>query len=166
MPPQVGVGTRHPPDGLPNARRHRGAGAFGSRSRPASPTAQAKGQRQLLHQRLPLGSDGGRAFDVASRVGLVSFCLQLHQPLAVVQACFRVESLAHIPRRGEARFGRTPAAYRRGQVQRGHGPARLGQELREIAQALAVRQADFAYVNEGTLEELDAFVADVLARVS
>jgi len=29
-----------------------------------------------------------------------------------------------------------------------------------------VRRADFAYVNDGTLEELDAFVADVLAALS
>jgi dephospho-CoA kinase len=29
-----------------------------------------------------------------------------------------------------------------------------------------LRRADFAYVNDGSLEELDAFVADVLARVS
>jgi dephospho-CoA kinase len=28
-----------------------------------------------------------------------------------------------------------------------------------------VRRADFAYVNDGTLEELDAFVADVLAKL-
>ena len=29
-----------------------------------------------------------------------------------------------------------------------------------------VRRADFAYVNDGTLEELDAFVADVVARLT
>jgi dephospho-CoA kinase len=29
-----------------------------------------------------------------------------------------------------------------------------------------VRLADYAYVNDGTLEELDAFVADVMARVT
>lgn len=29
-----------------------------------------------------------------------------------------------------------------------------------------VRRADFVYVNDGSLEELDAFVADVLARIS
>ena len=28
-----------------------------------------------------------------------------------------------------------------------------------------VKRADFAYVNEGTLEELDAFVADVISRL-
>jgi dephospho-CoA kinase len=39
-------------------------------------------------------------------------------------------------------------------------------EARLVPDAEKVRRADFAYVNEGTLEELDAFVADVLARVS
>ena len=29
-----------------------------------------------------------------------------------------------------------------------------------------VAQADFAYVNDGSLEELDAFVADVVARLT
>jgi hypothetical protein len=29
-----------------------------------------------------------------------------------------------------------------------------------------VRRADFAYVNDGTLEELDAFVAGVVERLS
>jgi hypothetical protein len=29
-----------------------------------------------------------------------------------------------------------------------------------------VGRADFAYVNDGTLAELDAFVADVVARLS
>jgi dephospho-CoA kinase len=39
-------------------------------------------------------------------------------------------------------------------------------EARLVPDDEKVRRADFAYVNEGTLEELDAFVADVLARVS
>jgi dephospho-CoA kinase len=39
-------------------------------------------------------------------------------------------------------------------------------EVRLVPDDEKVRRADFAYVNEGTLEELDAFVADVLARVS
>jgi dephospho-CoA kinase len=39
-------------------------------------------------------------------------------------------------------------------------------EARLVPDDEKVRRADFAYVNEGTLEELEAFVADVLARVS
>ncbi len=29
-----------------------------------------------------------------------------------------------------------------------------------------MRRADYAYVNDGTLEELDAFVADVMRRLT
>jgi dephospho-CoA kinase len=39
-------------------------------------------------------------------------------------------------------------------------------ERRLLPEDEKVRRADFVYVNDGTLEELDAFVADVLARVS
>lgn len=39
-------------------------------------------------------------------------------------------------------------------------------EARLLPDDEKVGRADFAYVNEGTLEELDAFVEDVLARVS
>lgn len=39
-------------------------------------------------------------------------------------------------------------------------------ESRLIPDEEKVRRADFAYVNDGTLAELDAFVADVLARLA
>jgi dephospho-CoA kinase len=39
-------------------------------------------------------------------------------------------------------------------------------EQRLIPDDEKVQRADFAYVNDGTLEELDAFVADVVARLS
>jgi dephospho-CoA kinase len=39
-------------------------------------------------------------------------------------------------------------------------------ERRLLPEDEKVRRADFAYVNDGSLEDLDAFVADVLARVS
>ena len=39
-------------------------------------------------------------------------------------------------------------------------------EVRLLPEDEKVRRADFVYVNDGSLEELDAFVADVLARVS
>jgi dephospho-CoA kinase len=47
---------------------------------------------------------------------------------------------------------------------------RAGDRLDEREQRLIpdeekVRRADFAYVNDGTLEELDAFVADVVRRL-
>jgi dephospho-CoA kinase len=39
-------------------------------------------------------------------------------------------------------------------------------ERRLLPEDDKVRRADFVYVNDGSLEQLDAFVADVLARVS
>ena len=39
-------------------------------------------------------------------------------------------------------------------------------ERRLLPEDEKVRRADFVYVNDGSLEELDAFVADVVARVS
>jgi dephospho-CoA kinase len=47
--------------------------------------------------------------------------------------------------------------------------ARADLELREkrlLPDDEKVRRADFAYVNDGTLEELDAFVAGVIARLT
>jgi dephospho-CoA kinase len=41
-----------------------------------------------------------------------------------------------------------------------------GREQRLLPEDEKVRRADFAYVNDRSLDELDAFVADVLARVS
>jgi dephospho-CoA kinase len=39
-------------------------------------------------------------------------------------------------------------------------------ELRLIPDAEKVERADFAFVNDGSLEELDAFVADVIAELA
>jgi dephospho-CoA kinase len=39
-------------------------------------------------------------------------------------------------------------------------------EQRLIPDEQKVQRADFAYVNDGTLEELDAFVADVIAQLT
>ena len=39
-------------------------------------------------------------------------------------------------------------------------------EQRLIPDAEKVERADFAFVNDGSLEELDAFVADVIGRLS
>jgi len=41
----------------------------------------------------------------------------------------------------------------------------LDREQRLIADEEKVARADFAYVNDGTLEELDTFVADVIDRL-
>ena len=69
--------------------------------------------------------------------------------------------------RGEGRFDRVvvitaPADVRarRARVNAGERERRLLPEDEKVA------RADFVYVNDGSLEALDAFVADVLARVS
>lgn len=45
-------------------------------------------------------------------------------------------------------------------------PVADSREQRLIPDDEKVRLADYAYVNDGTLEELDAFVADVMARLT
>ena len=51
-------------------------------------------------------------------------------------------------------------------VRRERRPLQDGREQRLLPDAEKVKLADYAYVNDGTLEELDAFVADVVARVT
>ena len=46
------------------------------------------------------------------------------------------------------------------------GPAMEERERRLISDEEKAARADFAYVNDGSLEELDAFVSDVIDRVS
>jgi dephospho-CoA kinase len=41
-----------------------------------------------------------------------------------------------------------------------------GREQRFIPDEEKMRRADFAYVNDGTLEELDAFVSDVIGKLT
>jgi dephospho-CoA kinase len=41
-----------------------------------------------------------------------------------------------------------------------------GREDRLLPDEEKMRRADFAYVNDGSLAELDAFVADVLAKIA
>jgi len=45
-------------------------------------------------------------------------------------------------------------------------PTADSREERLLPDEEKVRAADYAYVNDGTLEELDAFVADVMARLT
>src|SRR2546428_807995 len=45
-------------------------------------------------------------------------------------------------------------------------PVADSREERMLPEEEKVQAADYAYVNDGTLEELDAFVADVMARLT
>jgi dephospho-CoA kinase len=67
---------------------------------------------------------------------------------------------------GETRFDKVvvitaPPALRASRAQ----VAADGRERRLLPDGEKVRRADFAYVNDGSVEELDAFVADVIARL-
>jgi dephospho-CoA kinase len=67
---------------------------------------------------------------------------------------------------GERRFDRVVAVTAPADVRATRSPmAQAGREERLLPDDEKMRRADFAYVNDGTLEELDAFVRDVLRQL-
>jgi dephospho-CoA kinase len=67
---------------------------------------------------------------------------------------------------GEQRFDAVVVVTAPPDIRAGRAPVRDdARERRLIPAEEKVARADFAYVNDGSLEELDAFVADVLARL-
>jgi dephospho-CoA kinase len=68
---------------------------------------------------------------------------------------------------GDARFDRVVAVTAPPEVRAARSEVAADErERRLLPDAEKVRRADFAYVNEGTIEQLDAFVRDVLRRLS
>jgi dephospho-CoA kinase len=67
---------------------------------------------------------------------------------------------------GERRFDAVVVITAPEHVRRERRPVADDREGRLIPDAEKVEQADYAYVNDGTLQELDAFVADVVAKLS
>jgi dephospho-CoA kinase len=63
---------------------------------------------------------------------------------------------------GESRFDAVVVITAPPEVRRARRPVRDEREARLIPDDEKVARADFAYVNDGTLEELDAFVAGVV----
>jgi dephospho-CoA kinase len=51
-------------------------------------------------------------------------------------------------------------------VRRGRRPLADDREQRLLPEEEKVARADYAYVNDGTLEDLDAFVADVVGKLT
>lgn len=67
---------------------------------------------------------------------------------------------------GETRFDRVVVVTAPADVRAGRSTVpRDARERRLIPDQEKLRRADFAYVNDGTLEELDAFVAGVVAQL-
>jgi dephospho-CoA kinase len=67
---------------------------------------------------------------------------------------------------GESRFDAVVVITASPAVRAGRREVPDARERRLLPEAEKVRLADYAYVNDGTLEELDAFVADVVAHLT
>lgn len=67
---------------------------------------------------------------------------------------------------GEKRFDRVVVITAPAEVRAARRPVDDERERRLLPDDEKVRRADYTYVNDGTLEELDAFVADVMAQLS
>jgi dephospho-CoA kinase len=67
---------------------------------------------------------------------------------------------------GDKRFDVVVVITASPEVRAKRRPIGDAREKRLLPEEEKVRLADYSYVNEGTLEELDAFVADLMARLS
>jgi dephospho-CoA kinase len=67
---------------------------------------------------------------------------------------------------GDKRFDVVVVITAPPEVRRGRRPIADEREKRLLPEEEKVRLADYSYVNDGTLEELDAFVADVMTRLT
>jgi len=67
---------------------------------------------------------------------------------------------------GEARFDRVVVVTAPAEIRRGRRGPFAERESRLLADEEKLARADYAYVNDGSLEELDAFVARVVAELS
>jgi dephospho-CoA kinase len=67
---------------------------------------------------------------------------------------------------GESRFDKVVVITASAEVRAERRDGFAEREERLVPEAEKVRRADFAYVNDGTLEELDAFVAGVLEELT
>ena len=67
---------------------------------------------------------------------------------------------------GDSRFDAVVAITAPGDVRAQRGRTAAEREARLISDEEKVDRADFAYVNDGSLEDLDAFVAEVIAKLT
>jgi len=106
---------------------------------------------QLLHPRVAL----------AQRAWLDELAQRAEPPaLAVVEIPLLFET------GGEERFDAVVVITAPLELRERRRVSFAAREARLVPEAEKVRRADFAYVNDGSLEELDAFVAGVVERLS
>ena len=67
---------------------------------------------------------------------------------------------------GDERFDHVVVITAPAELRAARRPVDDERERRLIPDGEKVRRADYSYVNDGTLEELDAFVAEVMARLT
>ena len=110
----------------------------------------------------------------ADRVELAWLEAELHPRVRAATAEWLAEqtadvAVAEIPllyeTGGEARFDRVVVVTAPPEVREARRGAVADREDRLVPEEEKVRRADFAYVNDGSLEELDAFVAGVLEEL-
>src|SRR5437762_3290578 len=145
-----------------NARGDRLAGALDRTAGLSTAAAEAKGRRQLPGDEVELRTRACHASLVVAALGVVQLAVQIRQPLSVVRPCPAVEdgvsgdaSGDPEPQRNELRGG---GAARVGRRTGGGGDqirdvdllARIGEQDRDVAEALAVPQArDLTGVGDG-----------------
>src|SRR5207245_877586 len=150
-------GGMHPRDGRQaetNARGYRLAGALDRTAGPPTAAAEAKGRRQLAGDEVELGARTRHASLVVAALAVVQLAVQIRQPLAVVRPCPAVEDgisgdawgypepLGDQLRGGGAARVRRRARGGGDQVRDVDLLARIGEQDRDVAEALAVPQAD------------------------
>jgi dephospho-CoA kinase len=111
----------------------------------------------------------------ADRAELAWLEAELHPRVRAATAAWLAEqtagvAVAEIPllyeTGGEKRFDRVVVVTAPLEVREARRGVLTAREDRLVPEEEKVRRADFSYVNDGTLEELDAFVAGVLEELS
>src|SRR5207245_6881086 len=129
-------------------------GALDGTAGPPTAAAETKGRRQLAGDEVELGARTRHASLVVAALGVVQLAVQFRQPLAVVRPCPAVEAgvsgnASGCPEPlGDQLRGRAAARIGR-RARRGGDQARdvdlragTGEQDRDVAEALAVPQAD------------------------
>src|SRR5438445_2762726 len=137
-----------------NARGDRLAGALDRTAGPPTAAAETKGGSQLPGDEVELRTRARHASLVVAALGVVELAVQIRQPLAVVRPCPAVEdgvsgNVSGYPESlGDELRGRAAARVGR-RARRGGDQVRdvdllagIGEQDRDVAEALAVPQAD------------------------